>query len=266
MSVVPIGRESVIPDGSTDAMLTVQGLRIERVRNDGKDVIVSSLDLAIAAGETIGIVGESGSGKSMSARAIIGLLPPTLVASGVVQWEGRNLLAQNERELGRTRGRKIGLIMQDPFTMLNPVMRCGAILEESLPADERGGRSQRRTAVLRRLAEVGIDDETVAERYPFQLSGGMRQRVGIAAALAPDPKLLIADEPSTALDVTTQRDILALIKRIQEAREMALILITHDLRVAFSMCDRIYVLYAGSLLEVAACNTWKIQIERPRGP
>jgi len=131
------------------------------------------------------------------------------------------------------------------------VMRCGRIIEESLLKAGRRSRAERRAEVLRRLTEVGIDDESVYERYPFQLSGGMRQRVGIAAALARDPKVLIADEPSTALDVATQREVLALIKRIQGERGMGLILITHDLRVAFSVCDRIHVLYAGSLLEAA---------------
>src|SRR5262249_13215712 len=139
---------------------------------------------------------------------------------------------------------------QDPFTMLNPVMRCGRILGESLLADRRMGRPERRAEAVRRLGEVGINDESVIERYPFQLSGGMRQRVAIAAALARDPEVLIADEPSTALDVATQREILALIKSIQHGRGMGLILITHDLRVAFAMCDRIHVLYAGSLVEV----------------
>jgi peptide/nickel transport system ATP-binding protein len=234
--------------------LEVRGLRIERVHSDGSDTIVNSLDLSLAAGETIGIVGESGSGKSMTARAIIGLLPPKLVAHGEILYGGRDLLALGERELRMIRGREIGLILQDPFTMLNPVFRCGRILGESL-LEERGrrmGRRERRAEVIRRLAEVGLTDETVVGRYPFQLSGGMRQRVAIAAALARDPRVLIADEPSTALDVTTQREILTLLRVVQEARGMGLMLITHDLRVAFAMCDRVYVLYAGSLVEVAA--------------
>jgi peptide/nickel transport system ATP-binding protein len=231
-------------------VLGVAGLRINRVRAGHTDTIVSSVDLSLAAGETIGIVGESGSGKSMTARAITGLLPPTLVASGEVRYEGRNLLALKEREWRKVRGRVIGLILQDPFTMLNPVLRCGHILEESMLHERRMRRGEMRMEAQRLLAEVGITDPTVIDRYPFQLSGGMRQRVAIAAALARDPRILIADEPSTALDVTIQREILALIKRIQEARGMALILITHDLRVAFAMCDRIYVLYAGSLAEV----------------
>jgi peptide/nickel transport system ATP-binding protein len=239
-----------VSEAIREQVLEVRGLRIDRVRGGRRDTIVSSLDLALDAGGTIGIVGESGSGKSMSARAFMGLLPPTLVASGEVVYAGRNLLTLSERQWRQVRGREIGLILQDPFTMLNPVMRCGRILEESLsPEQGKLSRRERRSEAVRRLAEVGITDDRVVDRYPFQLSGGMRQRVGIAAALARDPKLLIADEPSTALDVTTQREILALIKRIQEARGMSLILITHDLRVAFSMCEAIYVLYAGSLLE-----------------
>jgi peptide/nickel transport system ATP-binding protein len=232
-------------------VLAVDGLRVDRVRPGGLDTIVSCVSLSLRAGETIAIVGESGSGKSMTAKAITGLLPRGLRSSGEVRYGGRNLLGLRERQWRAVRGREIGLILQDPFTMLNPVARCGAILAESLPGGPRLGRAERRAEVARRLAEVGIDDETVAERYPFQLSGGMRQRVAIAAALARNPKVLIADEPSTALDAATQREILALIKQIQQARGMSVILITHDLRVAFAMCERIYVLYAGALVEAA---------------
>jgi peptide/nickel transport system ATP-binding protein len=233
-------------------LLDVRGLRVDRVRpGRARNTVVASVDLSVAEGETVGIVGESGSGKSMTARAIVGLLPPTLVAAGDVLYRGLSLVGLREREWRNIRGAEIGLVMQDPFTMLNPVIRCGTILEESLPRVPRLTRKQRKTEAIRRLAEVGITDASVIERYPFQLSGGMRQRVGIAAALARDPALLIADEPSTALDVTTQREILALLRKIQAARGMGLILITHDLRVAFSMCDRVYVMYAGSLLEVA---------------
>jgi peptide/nickel transport system ATP-binding protein len=241
------------------AVLEVADLRIERVQPDTKGAkgakaatIVSSMALAVAAGETIGIVGESGSGKSMTARAITGLLPPALTARGEIRYGGRNLLTLSQREWRAIRGGEIGLVLQDPFTMLNPVQRIGPILTESLPGGGRGlGRPGRRAEAVRRLAEVGISDPAVADRYPFELSGGMRQRVAIAAALARDPRVLIADEPSTALDVATQREILALIKAVQQARGMALILITHDLRVAFAMCDRIYVLYAGTLVETA---------------
>ncbi|WP_211239754.1 dipeptide ABC transporter ATP-binding protein [Jiangella gansuensis] len=242
-------------------VLEVEGMRIERT--DIGAPIVSSLDLHLAAGESIGIVGESGSGKSMSAKALIGLLPEGVVANGTARFDGQNLLELSERQWRSIRGRQIGMIMQDPFTMLNPVMRCGRILEESLLPERRLSRAERRAEAIRRLAEVGITDESVVERYPFQLSGGMRQRVAIAAALARDPKVLIADEPSTALDVVTQREVLALIKGIQAARGMALILITHDLRVAFATCDRIQVLYAGSLVETGRADDVH---ERPLHP
>jgi peptide/nickel transport system ATP-binding protein len=239
--------------GGPGPVLDVRDLRIVRARPGGADTIVSSVTLSLGAGETIGIVGESGSGKSMTARAITGLLPPALSAAGQVTYEGRSLLGQSERQWQQIRGRQIGLILQDPFTMLNPVTRVGRILAESF-GHQRLDRAQRRAETVRRLAEVGITDPTVADRYPFQLSGGMRQRVAIAAALARDPRVLIADEPSTALDVATQRQILALIKDIQQARGMSLILITHDLRVAFAMCERIYVLYAGSLVETGSAD------------
>lgn len=232
---------------SNAAILEVRGLRIERA--DNAEPIVTNLDLRLFPGETIGIVGESGSGKSMSAKSMIGLLPDGIVARGSIELDGENVLDLTERGWREVRGRRIGMVMQDPFTMLNPVMKCGRIIEESLLPDRQRSRSERRAEAIRRLAEVGISDATVVDRYPFQLSGGMRQRVAIAAALARDPQVLIADEPSTALDSGTQREVLALMKRIQAARGMALILITHDLRVAFAVCDRIHVLYAGSVLE-----------------
>lgn len=235
----------------TDALLAVRGLRVASRLAGGERTIVSGLDLEVRPGEALGIVGESGSGKSMTARAIVGLLPAGVQARGEVVYGGRNLLALGGRQRERLRGAEIAMIFQDPFTMLDPLMRCGAQIVE-LVRDDRGsrlGRTSRRLEAERRLAEVGIDDPGVVDAYPFELSGGMRQRVGIAAALALDPTLLIADEPSTALDVTTQREILARLKAVQANRGMGLILITHDLRVAFSMCDRIAVLYAGSLIE-----------------
>jgi peptide/nickel transport system ATP-binding protein len=250
--VIPESLPAVTQDAAGRPVLEVEGLRIERIRPDRRATIVTAVDLALGPGETIGIVGESGSGKSMTARAIMGLLPPSLVARGQARYRDRNLLGLTERDWQAMRGGEIGLILQDPFTMLNPVMTCGKIIGESLPREPRLSRDARREEVVRRLAEVGIRDASVADRYPFQLSGGMRQRVGIAAALARDPRVLIADEPTTALDVTTQRDVLALIKSIQAARGMSLILITHDLRVAFAVCDRVYVLYAGSLIEVGS--------------
>ena len=232
-------------------LLTVTDLRIVSRLGQRERLITNDVSLQLAAGETLGIVGESGSGKSITARAIVGLLPTGLTASGSVRYRGRELIGAPESELTSIRGREIGMIFQDPFTMLNPLMRCGAHIVEML-RDEGGrrlSRAARRAQAETRLAEVGIHDRDVVDAYPFQLSGGMRQRVGIAAALARDPELVIADEPSTALDVTTQKEILARLRDLQESRGMGLILITHDLRVAFSICDRIEVLYAGSVLE-----------------
>jgi peptide/nickel transport system ATP-binding protein len=224
-------------------LLTVDRLWIMSHLGGKSRTIVSGIDLSVGVGETVGIVGESGSGKSLTARAILGLLPPGVTASGRVRLGDRELLGLPESALRKLRGRDISLIFQDPYTLLNPVLRVGRQITETLK--ERGGEASRR------LAEVGITDPEVVRSYPFQLSGGMRQRVGIAAALASDPAILIADEPSTALDVTTQKEILRLLRSIQEKRGMSLVLITHDLRVAFAMCDRIYVLYAGSVLEIS---------------
>jgi peptide/nickel transport system ATP-binding protein len=236
---------------SSGPLLEVRSLRIESRIEGVVQTIVTGLDLDVNAGETVGIVGESGSGKSMTARALIGLLPRGVHASGEIRYGGHDLLMLSERGKARFRGREIGLVFQDPFTMLNPLSRCGMQITEVLRGEHgrRLSRQARHAEAVRRLREVGIHDAGVAHRYPFQLSGGMRQRVGIAAALARDPRLLIADEPSTALDVTTQKEILALLKSLQASRGMGLILITHDLRVAFSMCDRVSVLYAGSVLE-----------------
>ncbi|WP_157253730.1 oligopeptide/dipeptide ABC transporter ATP-binding protein [Nonomuraea typhae] len=218
-------------------------MRIAELRISGPGLIVDGVDLEVSGGETVGLVGESGSGKSLTARAAAGLLPKGLRATGSVTLDGRELLGARERVWRSVRGTRVSLLMQDPFAMLNPLRTAGAHVAESLRA------RRDRAEVLRRLAEVGIDDPAVAERHPFQLSGGMRQRVALAAALAADPELLIADEPTTALDATTQHDILMLIKGIQRARGMGVLLITHDLRVAFELCDRVAVMYAGRIVE-----------------
>jgi peptide/nickel transport system ATP-binding protein len=234
-------------------LLEVNGLRVEYVAGNTRRTLVSGIDLRVDRGETVAIVGESGSGKTLTARAIIRLLPTGVEATaGEILLDGQDVLAMSDREAARLRGNRISMIFQDPFTMLNPVLRCSGHLEEVLrnranPLSKNDARQEARA----RLAEVGILDPSAAERYPFQLSGGMRQRVGLAAALAGDPELLIADEPSTALDVTTQAEILELLKSVQSARGMGLILITHDLRVAFSVAERVYVLYAGALVEVS---------------
>jgi peptide/nickel transport system ATP-binding protein len=234
-------------------LLSLRNLSIWSQDGGRRQAITTGTDLDVGRGETIAIVGESGSGKSLTAKAIARLLPPGVAASGEIRFDGLDVMAMTERELQRLRGRRISLLLQDPFTMMNPLMRCGGHIEEMLRQRPEFARPAPRAAeVRRRLQEVGITDEDVAHRMPFQLSGGMAQRVAMAAALAHDPELLIADEPSTALDVTTQAEIMNLLRRVQAARGMSLILITHDLRLAFSTCDRIHVLYAGSLLEVGS--------------
>jgi peptide/nickel transport system ATP-binding protein len=233
--------------GKQGPLLEVKGLVIAH----GAVPITTSLGIVVERGETIAIVGESGSGKSLTARAIAGILPPGISATGDVTLDGIPLMRLAESELRKIRGFRVSMLMQDPFTMLNPLMRSGDHIDEMLRGrPEYASRAARAAEVKRRLAEVGIVDEDVARRMPFQLSGGMCQRVALAAALARDPELLIADEPSTALDVTTQAEIIKLLRRVQRERHMSLILITHNLRLAFSTCERIYVLYAGSLLEV----------------
>src|SRR4051794_16396670 len=236
----------------SEALLRIENLRLAAA--GGSRLILDDVSLHVNAGETVALVGESGSGKSMTARSVIGLLPEGVAATGgSILLEGQELLGAPERELRRIRGGGVGAILQDPFTMLNPLLRSGQHITETLP--DRRDKTEPAAEVTRRLAEVGITNPAVARRFPFELSGGMRQRVALAAALAKDPRLLIADEPTTALDATTQRQILALLRRLQTERGMGLLLITHDLRVAFSMCDRVYVAYAGSIVEAATPST-----------
>ena len=235
--------------------LAVEGLALLHDSPDGPRMLVTPIDLMLERGGSLAIVGESGSGKSLTAKALSGLLPPGVRTIGSVRLDGMELADLPETEWQRFRGRRISMLLQDPFTMMNPVLRCGVHIEEMLrDRPEFRSRAARRAEVARRLAEVGITDPSVADRLPFQLSGGMGQRVALAAALARDPDILIADEPSTALDVTTQAEIMKLLKRAQTEREMGLILITHDLRLAFSTCERVCVLYAGQLIEVGSAR------------
>ncbi len=204
--------------------------------------LLSEVSFEVAPGESVAIVGESGSGKSLTVRAMLGLLPRGLEATGRVRVDGVRV-DDDPRARARQRGGVVSLLMQDPFTLLNPLRRVGRQIADGLP-----GGADARVEVPRLLAEVGLPED-VAGRYPFQLSGGMRQRVGLASALAGGPRVLVADEPTTALDATTQREVLALVRRIQRERDMAFVLITHDLRLAFSTCDRVVVMYAGRIME-----------------
>jgi len=220
--------------------------------------IVTGLDLAVEPGHCLAVVGESGSGKSMTAKAMTGLLPPGVTATGTLSLGDRQIdLATDSRQLHRLRGTGIALLLQNPFTSLSPIHRCGDQIAAALPAGRRT-----REEVVQRLAEVNLPAR-VARQYPFHLSGGMRQRVAMAASLAPDPEVLIADEPTTALDVTTQREVLDLLDRIRQRRGMAVLLITHDLGVAEERADAITVMYAGRLMEGGPRDQ---VLSRPRHP
>lgn len=248
MAAIRPDRES---SAKADIFLEISELRIEAATpHSGSVGVVAGVDLIVHRGEAVALVGESGSGKSLTARAITRTLPPGLKAWGSVLYDDVNLLSMTEKEMRKHRGRDVGLVLQDPFTMLNPLIRVGSHIEETIAVHSpKMPKADRRSETARRLADVGLADPQLATRFPFQLSGGQLQRAAIAAALAGDPRILIADEPSTALDVRTQSEILKLLKRLQQQRGMGLILITHDLRVASALCDRIYVLYAGSVVE-----------------
>lgn len=252
-------RTGLAPGEETPArdepLLAVDGLRVAATAGrEGPVTLLDGVSLRVGRGECVGIVGESGSGKSLAMRAVAGLLPTgTAVTGGTVRIGGEEILGLTPKARHALRGRRVTLLMQDPFTMLHPQLTCGRQIADGLRERHgalRGRRNAaaRRDEVVRRLAEVGLGPEA-ADRYPHELSGGMRQRVAAAAALAGDPELLIADEPTTALDAANQRAVLDLLRGLQRDRGMGLVLISHDLRVAFSACDRVYVLYAGAVLE-----------------
>jgi peptide/nickel transport system ATP-binding protein len=212
--------------------------------------IIRALNFSLAAGETLGIVGESGSGKSMTALALMGLVPSAMQVSGSILFEGRELLPYDETAMTALRGARIGMVFQEPMTALNPVHRIGRQIAEGLILHEGFGETAAFAEAARLLDRVGI--QQAGERlsaYPHELSGGQRQRVMIAMALACRPELLIADEPTSALDVTVQAQLLALIRDIVAERQMALIIISHDLGVVAELASRTIVLYGGAIME-----------------
>ena len=231
------------------ALLTVENLGVRLA--DGAP-IVQDLSFSVARGETLALVGESGCGKSMTALALMGLLPPGIaLSSGHVHFAGEDLAALPEKRLRDLRGNRIAMIFQEPMTSLNPVLRVGEQIIEVIRTHEKVGARAARTRAAELLALVHVPDpERRLEAFPHQLSGGQRQRVMIAAALACGPDLLIADEPTTALDVTTQAEILRLLRELQAARGLALLLITHDLGVVGQMAERVMVMYAGRRVEL----------------
>jgi oligopeptide transport system ATP-binding protein len=247
------------------SLLSVDDLRVQFWTQRGTVYAVNGVSFGVDAGETLGIVGESGCGKSVTSLAVMGILPRAgRVTSGRAEFAGRDLLTLGDRELRRIRGKEIAMIFQDPMTSLNPVLTIGRQIRESLQTHLGLDKKDAESRAAELLAQVGIPSpkDRVSD-YPHQFSGGMRQRAMIAMALACEPKLLIADEPTTALDVTIQAQILALLRSLVTERDTALILITHDLGVVAGMCKRVGVMYGGMFVETAA--TGQI-FDRPRHP
>jgi oligopeptide/dipeptide ABC transporter ATP-binding protein len=251
--------------GST-ALLRVHDLNTIFDTDDGLVRAVNGVSFEVRKGETLGVVGESGCGKSVTAFSIMRLIPspPGRIERGQVLLRGRDLLRLPEHEMRQLRGNEISMIFQEPMTALNPVYTVGNQIGEAIRLHQKVGKREAHDRAVEMLALVGIPSpEQRVSEYPHQLSGGMRQRVMIAMALSCRPAILIADEPTTALDVTIQAQILELLKRLQEELHMAIILITHDLGVVAQTADRVAVMYAGKVVEYA---TVQALFDRPRHP
>ncbi|MFI6517488.1 ABC transporter ATP-binding protein [Spirillospora sp. NPDC050679] len=242
-------------------LLEVRGLQVQVPGRDRP--LLRGVDLAVAPEESVGLVGESGSGKSLTTRAVMRLLPPGTRVDGQVLFEGRDLGALNAKELRRWRSTDVAVVFQDPRAHINPVRTVGDSLLEGLVtrAGDRAGLARQAARLLR---EVGIPDpDRRMRQHPHELSGGLLQRVMIASALLRRPKLLIADEPTTALDVTTQSDVMAILEEQRRQHGMALLFITHDLDLAAAVCDRIAVMYAGAVVEESGAPSL---LDRPGHP
>ena len=235
------------------SMLSIEGLRLTVPQGRGRRELLRGIDLTIGEGETLGLVGESGSGKSLTARAAIGLFPRGAAVDGSIRFDGREVLTMPARELREYRGREAAMIFQDPRAHINPRQRIGDFLCEGMTVMGNVPRAQAVERAAALLKRVGIPDpERRLRQRPRELSGGLLQRVMIASALAMNPRLLIADEATTALDVSTQNDVLHLIKELQAEAGISLILITHNLDIAAAVCDRTAVMYAGEIVETAS--------------
>ena len=246
-----------IPVSAADALLAVRGLKVHFPVREGVVRAVDGIDLHVAAGESLGIVGESGSGKTVASLSLLRLPPPPArIVAGEIRFEGQNLLTLSEAAVQRVRGRRMAMVFQNPATSLNPVTSIGSQLSEILRWHTGLPRKAALTRVAELLSLVGIADPTARLRqFPHELSGGMRQRVGIARALLCEPALLLADEPTTALDVTIQAQILDLLVDLRQRLSMALVLVTHDMGVVARMADRITVMDAGRVCETADAAT-----------
>ncbi len=243
-----------------ESVLSVRNLAVAFRLDEGETQAVRGIDFDLKKGETLALVGESGCGKSATAKAVMGLLPPSAkIVSGEVFCGGRDVLKLSEKDLCALRGSAVSMVFQDPFSSLNPIVRVGKQLTEAMliknPQRKRNGqptltKKQAKERAIALMKEVGIEDaEGRYKSYPFEFSGGMRQRIVIAIALAADPSVLICDEPTTALDVRVQAQILDLIKRLQKERKLSVLFITHDLGVVARVADRVAVMYAGKIVE-----------------
>ena len=237
---------------SNDYLLNVSDLSIHFLLEEGTVRAVNDLNFFLKSGETIGLVGETGAGKTTTALGIMRLVqsPPGVYVSGSIELEGQNLLTASEAEMRNVRGSKVAMIFQDPMTTLNPVMPVLDQIVEVIILHEKISKAGAREKAVAMLDKVGIREDRVNE-YPHQFSGGMRQRVGIAIALACNPALLISDEPTTALDVTIQAQVLELMKELKTELNTSMIMITHDLGIVAEICDKVAIMYAGSVVEFA---------------
>ena len=243
------------PEGAGGALLSVRDLHVEFPTDDGVVRAVDGVSFDIHAAETLGIVGESGSGKSVTSMAILGLLPRYAKVSGEILFRGESLLGRPEKELRPFRGNRIAMVFQDALASLNPVFKVGHQIAEAILVHNRLPGNEVRERVLELLDIVGIPDARKrADQYPHEFSGGMRQRAMIAMAIANEPDVLIADEPTTALDVTIQAQVLEVMQRIQDRTDSAIILITHDLGVVAGIADRVVVMYAGRPAETGTVD------------
>ncbi|WP_099159705.1 ABC transporter ATP-binding protein [Virgibacillus ndiopensis] len=233
-------------------LLKVNNLKINFKTYGGEVKAVRDVSFHVDKGEVLAIVGESGSGKSVTVQSIMGLIPtpPGIIKGGSIQFQGKELLKQPKKELRKIKGSKIGMIFQDPMTSLNPTMRVGKQIEEGLIIHQHASKAEAKKRAIEMIKLVGIPNpEERYNQYPHEYSGGMRQRAMIAIALACNPELLIADEPTTALDVTIQAQVLELMKQIQEETKTSIILITHDLGVVAETAKRVIVMYGGMMVE-----------------
>ena len=246
-------------------LLEVRGLTTRFPSEGGHVAVVDRVDLEIATGEVLALVGESGCGKSMTALSLLRLVPrPGRIADGVIRLGGRELLSLSVPEMRKVRGQEIAMIFQEPMTSLNAVATVGSQVVEAIRLHDKVSKKTARERTRELFGRVGIPDpEARLDAYPHQLSGGLKQRVMIAMALSMRPKLLVADEPTTALDVTIQAQILGLLRELQAEREMAILLITHDLGIVNELADRVAVMYAGRIVESGTREAILARAEHP---